>query len=316
MHWLGSLAALLAAGPIYSAQPVESRATVGFQQTGASSAASRQAFFFDFFILRALGQGADVAGAQWNLWGNVRVASVPQQINSPVARLSAGALNVNQLAQSAEFVTGLEYRPKAWIWQQPGCVRTLGWVLHAGATGPLEAKDSLSIFEVPAPESPQYPEFRKRYPAAAGVKYAGFVTPDRNRFQRQWGAGLRLATFDTSSASNAPATYLLTLGQDEAVTGGSLRSAVGRIDVFYPLPVPLGSGAGAFRALFLFGTATLRLGQADPGPTFLLNPAPATVRGSDANVAILAVPGNRDTYRIGVGLDVLPLLGRFKIGIR
>ncbi len=282
------------------AADTEARAVLGFQQAGASAAKSKQDFFFDFFIDRKL------ASFRWSLWGDVRVASAPQQVSAPVGQLGITRalfqLPVNQLAESVEFSSGLDYHP--WSWNlNGGATRRLGLIAYAGASSPSDPATNISIFQVPAAGSPQQAAFSTAFPQAAGAAYIGFVPPARFQFYRSWGAGIRLTTQYPGGAPPA-ATYTISAGQDEAVTGGRLHGTVGKIDVFYPLPLTIKQ----FRWIYLFGNAALRLGRArDFGP-FDLAPAPAGVSGSDPDVAIVAVPANRDVYRIGIGVDAVALL--------
>src|SRR2546428_328423 len=97
-------------------------AVVGFEQAGASSARSDQKFFFDFFISRPLPfskSNVDPFGPRVRWWGNVRIASYPQQINTSVAEFATtfanrvGALKVNEIAQFGEFRSGPDIRIKA-----------------------------------------------------------------------------------------------------------------------------------------------------------------------------------------------------------
>jgi len=99
------------------------------------------------------------------------------------------------------------------------------------------------------------------------------LTPAGNRFYRQYYGGVRVQSTQQKHVVD------VTLGQNEAITGGSLRGTVLRVDTFYALPVTGGN------FLYLFGTAMLR---ASPRP----------VRGD----------GGADTYRIGVGVDVIQML--------
>jgi hypothetical protein len=141
------------------------------------------------------------------------------------------------------------------------------------------------------------------------AKYVGFVPPNRERFYRNYGFGVRLTTFDRDLPLAAPATYTLLFGQDEAITGGHLQSVVGKIDVFYPLPIS-GTG-GAYKFVYLFGNANLRLSKATSIPTFALqnpNANGVTVQPFDPNLAIITVPSKRDTYRIGAGIDMVNLI--------
>jgi hypothetical protein len=99
------------------------------------------------------------------------------------------------------------------------------------------------------------------------------LTPTGNRFYREYYGGVRIQSIQHTHMVD------VTLGQNEAITGGTLHGAVLRIDGFYALPVT------STNFLYLFGTAMLR---ASP------HPAPG-----DSGV---------DTYRIGVGVDVIQML--------
>ncbi|MFL6465685.1 MAG: putative Ig domain-containing protein [Bryobacteraceae bacterium] len=304
------------------------RAVVGFHQAGASGATSHQNFFSDFYLDRHLWH------TRWRLWGDVRIASTPQQISAPVSQFVAGFptqvgnLQVNQVAQTAEFQTGLEWVWRAWDldWRQSVTetspdhrVRTLGFIVGGGATGPFNPVDTLQLFNTPPPTSPQYGLFKSRYPTVGGSQYVGFVSPDRDRFYRQYQLGVKLSTYSNSKNDvghknlapriAAPATYTFTLGQDEAVTGGRFRGLVGRIEVFYPLPIT-GQANDVYKFLYLFGTTSLRLTRANNETPLILQPA-AGVNGYDPGVAIVTAPSNRDNYRIGIGVDFVNLFKTF-----
>jgi hypothetical protein len=297
----------------------ESRSIVGFSQSAASSSDPRQAFFLDFFIERGLDKVSAV-DANFTLWGNIRLASVPQQINAPVSALTkdlgaaAKALQLNQLVQSAEFLTGLEYR--LWKPSDTSTKRDIGLIVQYGETGPLQPKDTLQLFALPDPTSSQYPSFVHSYgtpPATA--KYAGFTSPDRGSFFKQYGFGFRVSTFSLSDPETPPATYSFTVGQDQTVTGGRYHGLVGRVDVFYPLPISIGNPD--FKFIYLFGTVNTRFSgrpvQTDP---LILAPAPTGTNGYDNNVMLVTSASNRDTYRIGIGLDALSLLKKLKVSTK
>ena len=99
------------------------------------------------------------------------------------------------------------------------------------------------------------------------------LTPTGNRFYRQYYGGVRVQSTQQRHIVD------VTLGQNEAITGGRLHGTVIRVDTFYALPVTGGN------FLYLFGTAMVRA-----------SPRPAT---GDAGA---------DTYRIGVGVDVIQML--------
>jgi hypothetical protein len=288
---------LLSAQSTDAASGGEARAIVGLQQAGASAAKANQNFFVDFFIDRKL------AASKWSLWGEIRIASTPRQISTPVSQFTfaaqAAGLKVNELAESAAFSTGLDFHP--WSWTVGQAARRIGFVLSLGASAPFDPISRISLFQVPARSSPQYNGFAAAFPAARDAAYIGFVPPDRRQFFRAWSAGIRLTTIYPQSP---PATYTITFGQDEAVTGGRLTGAVGNFDVFYPLPVKLHS----YRYLYLFCNASLRVTRAEVLTPFDLSPAPATITGSETTVAIVPIPSNRDVYRIGIGVDAIALL--------
>jgi hypothetical protein len=312
----------------------ESRAIVGFHQAGASSANFTQNFFFDFFVMRALSEthlwgpkekagDAEAKGMwknRWSLWGDVRISSTPQQITTAVGTFvssfatTVSNLPVNQLAQSADFQTGWEYRMHTLV--RASGYRMIGLVADFGALGSFQEPSSqMQIYDVPSQSSPQYALFAQTFPTAVNYKYVGFVPPNRERFYRSYGAGFRVTTFPKDNTP--PATYTFTAGQDEAITGGIFRSVVSRFDVFYPMPFP--GANNAFKSFYLFGTSNLRLSTARNVPTFALqNPnapppgsttPPATlVQPYDPGLAVVTVRSTRDTYRIGVGVDLIGLI--------
>lgn len=311
----------------------ESRAIFGLHQAGASSAPSTQNYFFDFFIMRGLGKGAEVYDNRFNIWGNVRIASSPQQIDTPIAQYigefatRAGELKVNELAQSGEFQTGLGIQ----LLRMPQCprtstgttctrdstnmtrMRTLELVGFWGANGSFNDPSSVGrVFRVPDRISPQWGEFAGRFPQVANnanAKYVGFLPPDRERFYRQYGFGLRVATFEKKRPFAPPATYTVTLGQDQLITEGGYKGAVVRADVFYPLPI--GHKDGKFEMLFLFATANLRISKPQNGVPLALERM-SNVPLHQNDVAIVAVPSARDTYRIGVGIDFVNLFNSWR----
>jgi len=284
----------------------ESRAIVGYHRAGAVSATFTQNFFFDFFVMRGLSSKPLWEG-RWDGWGDVRIASAPQQVTAGVGTFAAGFatqlsnLPVNQLAQSADFQTGLEYRLHTWT--PSGAYRMAGIIGYFGALGTFEPPSAqMQIFDVPSATSLQYPAFIQQFPSAANAKYVGFVPPDRARFYRSYGFGVRLTTFDKSQLLAPPATYALSFGQDELITAAVFSSVVGKIDVFYPLLV---SGSnGAYKCVFLFGTVNFRVSKATSLPTFALqnpNANGTVVQPYDPNLAVITVPSTRDTYRFGAG---------------
>lgn len=315
----------------------DARAIIGWHQAGASSAESSQNLFFDFFVARPLGLGP-VYNSSLNLWGQVRVASSPQQRSVPLSQFAIdftgelGKVSVNELAQSAEFLTGIEIRPfcKRMLkrdsgykdhWYDicrsgPDHVRTLSFVAFFGANGAFSDPATAGhVFRVPSSDSPQWGNFVNQFPSfedpafAAKSRYVGLVPPDRERFYREYGAGIRYTSYSRRSPGNAPAMYTATIGQDQSVTNGRYAGPVLKFDAFYPLPFAF-LGGPSF--IYLFGTANLAVAKPRLGTPLALELEPSS--GADAvklyqnDVAVFAVPSSRDTYRIGIGIDFLGFL--------
>jgi hypothetical protein len=319
--------------PIAKPLPWEAWAIIGWHQAGASSADSAQNLFFDFFVTRPLGKGEAVHDNNLNLWGQVRVASSPQQRTIPLSQFVAGfaeqlgSVPVNELAQSAEFLIGMESRPwKAWK-SDSGVVRTLGMVGFFGANGAFsDPATQAKVFRVPPTTSPQWPNFVSQFPeyndpAFRGqAPYLALVPPDRERFYRQYGFGIRYTRYLTRDTDAAPTMLTATVGQDQAITHGRYVGTVLKFDGFYPLPFEKAS------YIYLFGTANLAVAKPKEGTPLALDlvstpclpGAPSSdsgvkcdVKPSQDNVAVQVVPSSRDTYRIGVGIDAIGLIKTF-----
>jgi hypothetical protein len=323
-------------------------AIVGFQQSGAASASHAQNYFFDLYISRPLPlsgnrnyacqktklpDGTYVEddnsrfGPASRFWGNVRVSSYPQQIDTSIGTFvsnftqNVSNVPVNKLAQSAEFVAGYERRIAAFEHgllgnDEAGRQRfVLSWFFGGGATGPLEPTDTLKVFVTPAQGSTQYAAFKAKYGPAADSPYVAFVTPDRDKFFRQYSGGFRLTTFYEDVTGQpymaAPAMVSFSAGQNEQVTGGIMQGVVARFEAFYPLVV-WGDRSKRAAIVYLFGTALLRLGGASQTTPFILQPADSTVHAYDPNVAIIQDRNNRDMYMIGVGMDIGQLIKKPK----
>jgi hypothetical protein len=296
--------------------PWEGRVVAGYHQAGAASSDFAQNAIIDIYTVRPLSTHDRPWLARWNSWGNVRIASAPRQLNTPFVSLLQGLLipqpdatsplktNVNELALSGEFQTGIEYNfTRNPLWNG----KMLGAIAYFGANGAFQAPNqTVRIYKTPDPQSPQYPLFKQEFPSAIGSPYVGFVNPDRDRFYRQWGVGFRYSKFNPEAHYESPLTFTASVGQDEQITGGRFRSMVAKFDGFYPLPV--GTMDGRWKFLYLFGTVTLRLSRGESFTPLLLESAPDATKPSDKSVAIIASPSNRDIYRIGVGVDLVNLL--------
>jgi hypothetical protein len=289
------------------------RANLGFEQVGASGTASGQNFLFDFFISRPTFNRI----VRW--WGDVKVASFPQQVNTslvtfePQFASTFGGLKVNQLAENAEFLTGPEFliTPNASRFQ-------LTLFAAGGAIGPNNPTDSATVFAIPATGTAAYTTFTNQFgavPSGSAIttapKNVAFLPQSSDRFERQWQGGVRLYTFYNNNANGPvkPATVEFSIGQNEFVTNGHLTGLVGHIAATYPFTFTTGSSAVT---VYFFGEATNAYTHAMYAPAIPL--APALTNGSpvpltDPSVYTIIVPSNhRDTYRIGVGMDLISVV--------
>jgi hypothetical protein len=185
------------------------------QQTGIC-----QNFFFVLYYDRPLGVKEDPdLGPALRSWGNLRISSVPQQINTDVATFATGfaqqvgQLKVNEVAQAFEFLGGLQYRlvasGRSSDYASTDPVHdpnvhnriSANLILGGGVITPLSPKASVQIFAVPSNQ----PDFFKRYPEAVGKQFVAFTLPDRDRFFRQAYGGLRVMThFVGDTRTRAP----------------------------------------------------------------------------------------------------------------
>jgi hypothetical protein len=307
------------------------RTIVGFEQAGVSAAQSKQNFFFDLLYDRPVGVDRDYdLGPKLRSWGDLRISSVPQQITTSVATFAStfaqqvGDIKVNQVAQSFEFLGGVEYRlyplnPKS----KESRLKDLGYatsppskkdqremisfnlIAGGGVITPLTPQDSVQIFNVPSNQ----PDFFKQYPQAIGKQFVAFTLPDRNRFFRQAYAGFRLKSrlLGDPNGVHLPETFDITYGFNESITGGRIRGGVMRLEGFVPIPI------GPSSLVYLFGTGMFKPGaHALTNSPFLLEAAPTGTLPSDPNAVVITTPqADRDYYRIGVGVDLVNLIKAF-----
>ncbi len=302
------------------------RTIVGFEQAGTSAAPSAQKFFFNLYLSVPFPAAQKLDkdfGPRVRMWGDIRITSVPQQISSTVGAFAVtfpqqiSDIKVNEVAQGAEFLAGVEVRLLGQRKPLPSFSDTtkqkfsLHLIFGGGAITPLTPKDTLEVFSI-APGT-LTDEDRARlealYPQVIGKTEVAFVTADRDRFFRQYYAGFRLKThyFNADDPpkplARFPATLDITYGQNESVTGGRLRGGVIRLEGFYPLPYD------QTRFLYLFGTVMLKPSRTKITDPLLLQPPDPNIKVPSSQVAMVTVPqANRDYYRIGVGVDFIELV--------
>ena len=318
------------------------RAVLGFEQVGASSTSSSQSFSFDFFISRPLGGKGDgdrIWGTRLRWWGDVKVSSYPYTQKTSLATFAQqfttafGNQNLNQLAESVEFSTGPELR----LWRTTNAHGSLTdekssarfalyWYGGVGAVGPNDPRNNATVFNSPVAGSAEATTLAQQVsipsaafcpasPAAgapACTNKIAFVPQSGDRFLRQWSTGFRLYTlFSEKSTGNplytSPANVEFSIGENEAVTSGHLHGLVAHVAAMYPFSI--GQRDKSSVVIYLFGDVTTALTKGTfqntviLGPSFDSNGNPIPI--TDPTVTQISVPPNRrDTYRLGVGIDL------------
>jgi hypothetical protein len=311
---------------------IYTRAIVGFEQAGASSAESSQKPFLDFFFGAPVGRRARDVAPRVLLWGDARFASFPQQ-NGPsnLSGLTSGFLDAftaaqpNKLIQSFDFLAGVDVRiiplnDKGYFSLMPGTRQrtSLSLIASFGAITPLStSNDQAELFAaIPKKDGKTDPEFLKLFPGSEGKDNIAFVNPVRDRFFRQYYGGLRVKTFfydkHNELINRFPAIIDFSVGHNEAVTG-NLKDLVFKLEGFYPFPF---KDASFF---YLYGTALMKLGGKNQSdlPIFLKPPTDGATL-SDPGTLIVPVDSNpflrstRDSYRLGVGVNIIELINKLR----
>jgi hypothetical protein len=286
------------------------RFIMGVEQSGGASAKSEGKPFLNLFINTPLINDDTTDNGdklpRVAVWGDVRLTSTPAQIKA-FANISSAAVDTiiggeaNELALGFDFVVDPEFRFARFD------NVTMSLITAFGAVSPLDPKQSVELFEVPKQNSSQAEAFFKEFPGAKGKEHIAFISPERDRFLRQYYGGVRFRTYTKESGAIQnvfPSMLDVTFGQSEAVTGGKLHKFVFGLDGFYVLPFPTD-----YRFLYLFGSAKFKVGGPKTIKTpFLLDISASSVKVTDANVFIAdPIPSNRDVYRIGFGVDLFEL---------
>jgi hypothetical protein len=327
------------------------RATLGFEQVGAAGTPSGQKYSFDFFISRPLPVGSHRyarpveipangylppitddefyfgPGIRW--WGDVRIGSYPQQVNSDLATFTkdfatnVGKVQINRLVQSAEFMTGPEVRIGQFTIARDSATEPVrqryALMLYGGigSIGPFPPGDDPAVFAVPdAPvgsgaPSAQYNSFHTRYPNVTS-KYIAFAPEDHQQFSKQWNVGFRLYTFYADATptsqplSKAPASVEIGFGRNALVAPGE---TTWHASAYYPFALGDRTKAETL-IIYFFGDVNMRFGQTTAATPLFLPPAldanNVAIPLTNKDVSIVSVaPNHRDTYRVGVSVDLI-----------
>ncbi len=270
---------------------------------------------------------------------NPRITSVPQSPTSlgslnidSIADSITGNNNTTSLVQGLDVQGGLEYfliRPRQGLpfWSVVRNARARAGVALVGGVGfttPFSPPDKTTQeFTINSTILAQFPNAANPQKDASGNNVTptiiAFVNKDRSRFFRRYYAGLRIKSYFFSDKIRGecddprtdkpceglinlfPGVVDITAGKDEAVTGGHLSDWVFRLDAVYPLPfVP---------ALHIFGGANLALSRNKTTVPLILEPPSSFLNLSDPHVYVQPLDSpNRDTYRLGLGVDLLQII--------
>lgn len=297
------------------------RSIIGIEQAAAASAKPEQKLFLEFNLSAPLSNKDSPMRAPVWLWINPRITSVPKQLTSSVAEFSTASNfiapfnngKVNEIAQGAEFLGGLEikltnpFKQRATGFGDETKVRfALSLVLAGGTSTPFGSQQvAPQFFKVNS-------TVKEAFNVPDGKEFIAFVAADRNRFFRQYYGGLRIKSYYVKKGANNdweelddifPGIIDVTFGQNESVTGGGLHGGVVRIDGIYPLPFT--------RGVYAFGSVLMKLSRPKVPPPIILQPPDAQPAFPADNVFIQQVPPrDADHYRFGVGIDLIKMLKR------
>jgi hypothetical protein len=157
-----------------------------------------------------------------------------------------------------------------------------------------------------------------------GFNYSSvaFVLPDRSRLYRGYFGGFRFVTnlFDTKNCMGSadlanltrckyapifPGIVDVTLGQDESVTGGTLRGVVMTLSGNFPFPK-----VGWLR---VFGSGNVRLLANSSFAVLELPANTSPVALNDPSVFVQPIaPQDQDYFRVGIGVDVFQFINKAK----
>lgn len=324
------------------------RAIVGIEQVGASSANSKGSPFLEFYFDTPFGipfgkkripcspvcENGETTRLvprkfEFSAWANLRLSTIPVQTFANLGSfgtfptfLSESSAKPNDLAQGFDFLVGLQTKVPGVFgrWGQgflPG-KSSLYLIASAGAVNPLSSEKTAQIFKVPTivmnGMTVNDPNFLAIFPEAVGKSNIAFVSPDRDKFFRQYYGGIRMKTEfqnDNEGRPVFPAMVDFTIGQNEAITG-TLRGVILRADGSTPLPVLDGY-------LTIFGSTQLRLGRKvrETLPMFL-SPADPAITLTSPTIAIVPLDryprtiSGRDVFKLGIGVDLFRIFKKAK----
>jgi hypothetical protein len=284
-----------------------------------------------------------IANRFW-VWFNPSISAVPAQVSSllsTVTTSSASASSLltaqyNKVIQDVQLVGGIDISligpHHHWAPLGGGAVTGLSFVVAAGFSTPLAAtSDNAQIFSIPSPPSASLSNqltslgvtnacTAQNTPSGC-TGYLAFVPPSRTRFFLQDYGGLRWKTYYVKNKTGDlgglcddrergqvcpifPGTFDVTVGQNSAYSAGEVRGILLRTEAFYPLPF--------YPMLHVFFSGWVHATGRNQNTTpLVLNTADSSITVESSGVQTIVQPViNRDFYRLGMGLDLIQLIGK------
>ncbi len=299
----------------------------GVEQSGLSSLNQDTGGFLSVFTR------APVNDLNTRLWLRARILSSPRQstdnvfsvFSDPTGQLQK--IDFTKVGAAIDYVFGVDYQPP-FLTTEDGRY-SASFIASAGATTPFSSQDVVLRFSIPPGGTRDCSTFLSKYPQLTPGTGANCVAPptqfialsnqDRSNFLLKWGIGLRTVTRfcrtkkENSSDcadddANERGIVDLTVGQDQAITGGIARHLVFKLDGVHPLPI------GDAKILYLFGSVAMRFSHNVNQDPLILTPADASqaVVPSAATALLPLHQSDRDFYRIGVGLNLTYIFEKLK----
>jgi hypothetical protein len=280
---------------------VQLKAMIGAETSQASSSSRVIKLYMN------LGANMDV-GHGLRFFADAHVTSVPQQTDFPVSQIKTEgpkllkSLKVNEMFQSAQFLTGFEYFNRHITSGEKRF--QIKPVVMAGFTTALSPLESVSaVYKVT-------PDAKTRYPEIGSKDYFVLTTQDRDRFYFQYYGGIRIKDTKPGTDNLAmyyPAYFDITLGQNALVAGRRMGDGGGpclcgivwRFGAYYPIP--------SMEYISVFFESFLQARSGTTNTPIFLDQA-ANVTASDPNVAVVARTSTRDYYHFGFAIDANKLL--------
>ncbi len=323
-------------------QPVSllTRAVVGYQQAGAAAAKIEQNYFFDLFVSKSLPWRQTVHpdfGERFKVWTSARTLSVQQsgefKLGDFSTSLVSGVANLQakEAVRVIDALGGIELRLTGNNALLPSFDRdtkqkfSLSLIVGGGFVTPTDPKEQIFKFKIPdqkaveglPKELQNTPDVRRLLDLKrAGFDNVALVADDRDRFFRQYYAGLRLQTFffnrHNVPLQRFPAQLDFAIGQNEYVSGGRLHGPIIRVDAYFPLPYD------NLQFINLYGTVLMRPTRVTTGSPLVLEPVLDAQGNFDnkfpaPNTALLPVHQfDRDYYKFGVGFDLISFIKKYK----